>query len=402
MWIERTISQLWAKESLPIRALIGLRQVGKSSFLQHIKEDQRKYVTLDDPLTQLTAKEDPELFFDQHSFPLIIDECQLAPELFSSLKKRIDQWLLKKPNLKNSPFENSPVWLSGSNQILIDQNIKESLAGRVSYFHLHPLSLKEMENFNKEFSIKEAIIKGGFPIIWKNSKLSFKDYYSDYLRSVIEKDVISVGRIEKREKFIKILSLLAARSGTLLNQTSLSNDAGLSTTTVSEWVDLLTSLGFIYKLKPYFTNLSKRLIKNPKIYFCDTALMARLSAWSDVDQLLISPQAGAIFENLIFTEIIRTRDHLKADWEVFFWRTKDKEEIDFLVENGSKKRVAIEVKLGGGDPLNYQLPSEFKKVFKEDTPTLLVGLNSETKSWRNNIISVDPLNLSSELVRLLN
>jgi uncharacterized protein len=392
MWYKRDLLSSWQNEAtLPVRALIGLRQVGKSSFLLRHKEVDRGYVTLDDPSERMTAQQDPELFLTQHPLPLIIDECQLAPRLFSSIKKKIDE--LPEP-LKHT----SPIWLSGSNQILLDSKIRESLAGRVTFFNLHPLSMSELRTQQTDLDAKETLLHGGWPALWQHRTLSPTQYLTDYIRTAVEKDAIALGGIEKAERFSLVLRLLSGRIGSLLNYSEIARDAGVSVPTVTEWIDLLTRLGFIYRITPYFTNTSKRLIKAPKLYLCDVGLAIRLSGWSDIEPLLLSPQAGAIWENFIFTEIVRTRDHHRAHWEISFWRTKDGEEIDFIVQNGRLEKVAIEVKLGGGDPLRYQRPKEFSKIFGADVPIILVGLTTKHKEWRDNIFTVDPRDIQTLLL----
>jgi uncharacterized protein len=394
MWYQRTLSEIWSKKTtLPIRVLVGLRQVGKSSFLLKQKEKGRQYVTLDDPAARIIAQEDPKLFFVQHPLPLIIDECQLAPEIFPVIKLVIDSW-----RLENSTSTDSPLWLSGSSQLLIDQQIKESLAGRVNYFFLHSLSLTELSTAKPELNIPEALLRGGWPALWNLTQLDPHQYYADYVRSAIEKDAVLFGHIEKSEKFLRVVRLLAGRVGNLLNISDIAKDAGVSATTVADWIDIVASLGFVHKLQPYHSNANKRIIKSPKLYFCDTGLAARICGWSAKEPLLVSPYAGALFENMVFCELLKIRDNHCLPWQIFFWRTKDGEEIDFLIDLGNAKYVALEVKLGGANAHRYTPPKSLQKE-PLDVTYAIVSVDGELTPWREGVSSLGIKHLERYLIQ---
>jgi uncharacterized protein len=380
--------------ALPIRALIGLRQVGKSSFLREQCEKGRRYVTLDDPAVREVAQEDPRLFFVQHPLPLIVDECQLVPDLFPVIKLVIDEW-----RIANGNVGGSPLWLSGSNQLLIDKRIRESLAGRVNYFRLHSLSTREIRSSNPTIEAAEVLFRGGWPVLWNESELSPHQYYADYVRSAIEKDVVLFGHIEKSEKFLRVIRLLAGRVGNLLSIADISKDAGVSTTAVSDWLDILTSLGFVYRVAPFYSNTNKRLIKSPKIYFCDSGLAARICGWSERSPLMASPYAGALFENMVHSELVRLKDHEMLPWEIYFWRTKEQEEVDFLIDIGNGRFVAVEVKLGTAKLHQYRIPNSIDRELP-GLPVVVVSLEGEPKQWSERLYSVGICHLADFIIEL--
>jgi uncharacterized protein len=376
MWIERR-NNILTENALPALALLGVRQVGKSTFLRHFGSKLR-YATLDDPSLCDVAQNDPLLFLRQHPFPLFIDECQLAPALFRPLKAAVDEWRAQGRGTECA------VWLSGSNQALIGRGLQDALAGRVTLRFLHPLSLPELRHAGIELSPEVLFLKGGWPELHVNHRISPLSYLNDYIRTAIEKDVSLFEGITQLERFSRLIRLLAGRVGNILNASDVARDAGISPTSASSWIDGLTRLGFLVKCEPFHSNVSKRLIKSPKIYFNDVALATRASGWSEVGPLLVSPQAGALFENVVFQELVRYRDNLGLDWRIHFLRTRDGEEVDFVVEAANGKRVAIEVKLGGGDPRRARLGVETTKVLG-DVPLLLVGLTTQTREWHGGV-----------------
>ncbi len=399
MWIQRENNFLSSQKSLAL-VLVGLRQVGKSSSLRKWKEEKRSYITLDDPSLLGLASNDPELFLDQHPFPLIVDECQLAPMLFRPLKRRLDELKYSENDfVKNGKIAQTPLWLSGSNQTLVDKNIQESLAGRVSLRKMHPLSLFEIKQNGLKASLEDLLLRGGWPALWQDKDLDYVPYVNNYLSTAVEKDVVLFQGIEKVEAFRRAVRLLAGRTGNILKTAEVARDAGLSATTVHSWVDGLTRLGITHLVQPFHTNISKRLIKSPKLYFADTSLASRLCGWSDISPLSVSPQVGALFENLVFNELLRFSDNFDLNWQINFFRTRDGEEIDFVVEGPNQQRIALECKLGGGDPLRAQLGKEAQKVFGE-IPHVLVGLRSKLMCWKGQVSSCPPEDLGEHLSKL--
>ncbi|MEK6623691.1 MAG: AAA family ATPase, partial [Bdellovibrionota bacterium] len=207
-----------------------------------------------DPLTFLRQFEDKKLF---------IDETQLVPEIFSALKRKVD--LLKRSSVPRQTFFR----LTGSNQIMMDKNIKESLAGRASYFELNTLSVAEITKMAK-ISTGEILLKGGWPELYTDEKISFKRYLDDYIRTYVEKDIILSAGVQKHHDFIRFAKLLAGRSGHIINHSELAREVGVNAETIREWISILQQMKIIVLINPFFTNYSKRLIKSPKAFFLDT------------------------------------------------------------------------------------------------------------------------------------
>ncbi|MGE0633631.1 MAG: ATP-binding protein [Pseudobdellovibrionaceae bacterium] len=304
----------------------GPRQCGKSSLLYHISPNW-SLATLDDLKNRQTAQNDPALFLRQHPVPVIIDEAQYAPNLFSQIKLEVDQARLKAPLRK-------PLYrLTGSQQILLDEKIKESLGGRASFFRLHNLSLSEISELS--LSVEEFIFKGGWPELVVNPELSAITYLNDYIRTVMDKDVALASGVRELEKFQQTMGLLAARVGELLNFESLGREVGVAGVTLKSWVINLEHSGLGGLLRPYHSNLNKRLIKTPKFYFLDTGLAVRLQGHTDISLMMRGPAFGHIFENAVLVEILKTRDHHRKSWSLHFWRSKEQEEYDFVIRSAN-------------------------------------------------------------------
>lgn len=339
MWIERDLSKfLTQNNTLPIQIVWGPRQCGKSSLLNRISQTWSK-VTLDDLAAHQTANKDPALFLLQHPPPVVIDEVQYAAPLFSQLKLSVDTMRDKIPRPQWPQFR-----LTGSNQILVDLKIKESLAGRASFYRLHGFSISELRASGIEMPVEAVVYRGGWPELAVSPDLSVVDYLNDYIRTVVDRDVAIASGVRDLEKFHRSLGLLAARVGELTNFERLSGEVGVSGVTLRHWVTILERSGVAGLLRPFHTNLNKRLLKAPKFYFLDTGLAARLQGHLDIGLMFRSPQMGHLFENLVLTEILKCRDHHRKSWNLYFWRTKEGEEYDFIVEM-ENSFVVVEAKM---------------------------------------------------------
>jgi predicted AAA+ superfamily ATPase len=361
MWIGRDLSAVLERPSLPVRAIVGPRQTGKSSLLARLLPDAA-WLSLDDLQIRQRAQTDPALLLESAGLgsgrPLILDEAAQAPNLFPEIKRRIDA-------ARRAGAREPDIWITGSNRVLLDRQVRESLAGRASYFFLHSLSVAELGD---RASLPDWFLRGGFPELYARPELDASRYLDDYVRTFVEKDVAASAGILQTESFVRALQLLAARTGTLLNATDIGQAAGVKGQTVSGWLDLLQQNALALRLAPYHSNLGKRIVRTPKIYFLDVGLAARLQGWRVVDPLLASPQAGPLFETLVLGELVRARDHRGLPLGLHFWRTKEGEEVDFLVEahDASGPRwIAIEAKfavqrvapIGVPRALQKQLPA---------------------------------------------
>ena len=375
MYIKRDMTQQLIQASAWIQILLGPRQCGKSTLFASLDHDNPRFqeITFDDLQLRQLANQDPALFLQQFEPPLLLDEIQYVPNLFPELKKVVDQFK------RNAAFQSVETKirvlfrLTGSNQILIDKNIKESLAGRASHYFLNTLTVHEILSALSETSVKEILFKGGWPELYTNRNLSPTIYLNDYIRTYIEKDIVISAGIQKLTEFHTVLRLLSARTGQEVKYTEISNNSGVSSVTIKEWASFLQRADLIYMLQPYFNNLNSRLIKTPKLYFLDTGLAVRLQGWSDPTPLLSSPQIGALFETLVLSEIIKFIRNYGKNWELFFWRTKDGEEIDFILVTDDHTIYTFEAKLSmQGTPQKITFPPTFQKHFSPKHPLIIV------------------------------
>ncbi len=271
-------------------------------------------------------------------------------------------------------------YLTGSNQILLDTQVKETLVGRASYYYLNTLSVHEIKNAFPEMPLTEILFKGGWPELYSNAALDPVKYLNDYIRNYIEKDIVISAGIIKKKEFHTVLGMLAARTGNILNHSSLAKDSGVRSVTINEWISVLERTALIYLLPPLEANLNKRLTKSPKVYFLDTGLSTRLQGWIDQTPLLASPQAGALFETLVLSEIVKCTTNFGKNWKVSLWRTKDGEEVDFILENSQGKILALEAKLSihGAEPVS--LPPTLSHTFPNLKEVTLVTFGGK-KHW---------------------
>lgn len=383
MYIKRDITNFLMHSPAWIQVLLGPRQCGKSTLFASLylsdnqtSDNQRhfKEITFDDFQMRQLANQDPALFLQQFEPPLLLDEIQYVPALFPALKQVIDK--IKRENVFQTHSVKKPLplfRLTGSNQILMDKNIKESLAGRASYYHLNTLTVHEILHALPQTTLKDILFKGGWPELYTNDELSITGFLNDYIRSYIEKDIILNAGIQKMSEFLTVLRLCAARTSQETDYADIQKDSGVSSVTVKEWINILERADIVYQLRPYFNNLNKRLIKRPKLYFLDTGLAARLQGWSEALPLLNSPQIGGLFETLVFAEIIKFIRNYGKDWSLFFGRTKDGQEIDFILKTARGHSYIFEAKYAThGFTKSISIPPAFQKEFNPTTPFIIV------------------------------
>lgn len=361
MWVFRDLGHVMRRPSLPVRVLVGPRQTGKSALLAH-EFPNAVWVSLDDLQARQRAQDDPSLFLDTLGLsagrPLILDEGAYAPNLFPELKRRVDE-------ARRSGAAEPEVWITGSNQQLLTHHVRETLAGRASYFSLHTCSVSELGD---RATPGDWFIRGGYPELYARPDLDPARYFADYVRTFVEKDVAVVAGVQQTERFLRALQLLAARTGTMLNATEIGQLAGIKGQTFTAWLDVLQQNALAYRLQPYHSNLTKRLVRTPKVHLLDVGLASHLQGWRSVEPLLVSPQAGPLFETLVMAELIRARDHLGLPLTFFFWRTKEGEEIDFLVElhgPGRSTWLALEAKFANQAVEAVSVPQTMAKEFPD-------------------------------------
>lgn len=332
-----------ATKEYPVVLVTGPRQVGKTTMLQKLMEGtNRGYVTLDDLNERNIAKNDPELFLQLHKPPVLIDEVQYAPELFTYIKMNVD---------KN--HEPGAFWLTGSQVFKLMRGVQESLAGRVAVLSLTSLSQAEifggeMEPFTiemealaarkgrKEVDIRgifERIYKGSMPAVVSGANSNGQIFYSSYLSTYIERDVKELSDAIDSLKFFRFITAVAARCGQMLNVAEIARDADINQTQAKNWLGILETLGIIFYLHPYSNNLLKRLVKTPKLYFYDTGLVCYLTKWSSAETLESGAMNGAILENYVVAEIMKTYLNCGREPYLYYYRDKDAKEIDIILEH---------------------------------------------------------------------
>lgn len=317
-------------EMYPIVTLIGPRQSGKTTLVKTAFPNYA-YVNLEHLETRRFAKEDPKGFFESFPPPLIIDEVQHCPEILSEIQV-----------LGDAMAANGNFILTGCQQLSLMQGVSQSLAGRTALLTLLPLSLKELKQTGIEKGRDEAILFGGLPRIYDNFIVP-GIYCRDYFRTYVERDVRSLMKIKDFDKFEIFVKLLAGRIGQMFNASAIAGDVGVSSKTIGEWLNVLEISHVIFKLRPWFGNLGKRLVKSPKIYFTDTGLAAMLLGIENREQMSRDPLLGNLFENLVVLETIKSSFNQNGMTEFFFFRTESGLEVDLLFKEGASWK-AVEIK----------------------------------------------------------
>lgn len=354
-YIKRLAENVIKKQEKMFKTILvtGARQVGKTTMLKNIKSDV-SYITLDDIILNQSATEDPELFLKSNKPPIIIDEIQYAPSLLRYIKIAVDG------SDKKAQF-----YLTGSQQFNLMKDVSESLAGRIGILNLLGLSLREIKriDFNEQFipteqylenrkkynssisydQIWDIIHKGSMPALYQKES-DFDMFYSGYVSTYIERDVRNLTQVGDTLSFLKFMTALASRIGQLLNLNSVANEVGISLPTAQRWLSILVSSNIVYLLEPYYNNIMKRAVKTPKIYFLDTGLVSYLTKWKNKDVLESGSMAGNFFENFVIVEIIKSYYNTgELRPPIYFYRDKDKREIDLIIEQNGKL-YPIEIK----------------------------------------------------------
>jgi len=325
---------LAAAKQFPVIALTGPRQTGKSTLLKKIFPNH-KYVTLDNPIQRAAAQQDAAMFLESIGAPVIIDEVQYAPNILPYIKMAVDA-----DRSKNGRF-----LLTGSQIFPLMAGISESLAGRVALFELLGFAWEELAGAKKN-SVPQCfkqIYKGFYPDPCVHN-VSVQDYYGGYLSTYLERDIRQIKSVHDNAVFQSFLQLLATRAGGLLNLSEISKECGISHTTARNWLSLLESTRIVYLLKPYFRNMTKRVVKAPKLYFTDTGLLAYLLKYQDAATLAAGPMAGAFFENMVIMEALKRKFNHRRIYELYFYRDSNKNEVDLMLDMG-QRFVLAEIKL---------------------------------------------------------
>lgn len=312
-------------------ALVGPRQSGKTTLSQYIFKDL-PYINLENPDYRRFALDDPRGFLAQFSNGVLLDEAQRTPEIFSYFQQILDETAVTGKFI-----------ITGSNNFLLQENISQSLAGRIAYLYLLPFALSELpEQYSSDLS--NLLVKGFYPPIYDQS-VSAEKWLSNYIRTYIERDVRQIKNITDLNAFERFVRLCAGRVGQLLNMNNLALETGVDNKTIASWIGILESSFILFLLQPHHTNFNKRIVKMPKLYFYDTGLVSYLLGIQDNTQLKFHPLAGGLFENFIISELQKTIFNRGINQKLYFWRDNTGHEIDIIIEK-PEGLFPVEIKSG--------------------------------------------------------
>lgn len=332
--INRTLAPIIQNlmRSYPIVTVVGPRQSGKTTIVRQLFPD-KPYVNLEKPDERRFAKEDPNGFLSRYTNGAVIDEIQRVPELSSYLQVAVDE------DQRKGRFV-----LTGSQNFSIREALSQSLAGRTAIVTLLPLSLQEIANLEISMDLGSILYRGFYPRIFQDN-LEPTTMYADYIATYVERDIRQLSMVKDLSLFQTFLSLCATRVGQILNLQSIANDCGIAQVTAREWLGLLEASYILYRLPPFHSNLGKRLIKRPKLYFYDTGLVAYLLGIESPTQAERHPMRGSLFENMVITDIIKTYYNSNRHPHLTFYRDSDGNEVDLLIPKLSSF-LPIEIKSG--------------------------------------------------------
>jgi hypothetical protein len=362
-------------------ALVGPRQSGKTTLAQHVFGD-KPYVSLENPDIRRFALEDPRSFLGQYPDGAVLDEAQRAPELFSYLQQILDE-----------DNTTGKFIITGSNNFLVQESISQSLAGRIGYLFLLPFAISELQEKDL-LNLQELIFKGLYPPVYDQPVDPYK-WYSDYIRTYIERDVRQLKNITDLNAFERFLRLCAGRTGQLLNMSNLAIETGVDSKTVASWIGVLESGFIIHRLQPHHTNFNKRIVKMPKLYFYDTGLVCALLGIQSGEQLNYHHMAGSLFENLLISELIKTRYNRARNKDLYFWRDNVGHELDVIIES-PMGLFPVELKYGKTISQEFFKGLLFwQKISNTQNGAVIYG--GDTIQKRSNGIEVIPWNKSGKL-----
>lgn len=387
--IEKELSIL--SSEYPVVTILGPRQSGKTTLAKMVYPD-KPYCSLENIDIRDFALSDPRGFLKEYKKGAILDEIQRVPELLSYIQEIVD-----------SGLENGAFILTGSHQLGLHSKITQSLAGRTGILILYPYSINEVRKAKKDNSVDLfSLIQQGFYPGYHSKKIRISSFYRNYLQTYVERDVRALINLKDLVMFQKFLKLLAGRIGQLINYSNISNDLGVSSTTIKHWISILSASFLIYELPPYFINVRKRLIKTTKIYFTDTGVAAFLLGIKNRGQLERDPLRGALFENSVVMEFVKFVNNFGLDKSLYFYRDTNGNEVD-IVYNTDNMLIPFEIKS------SYTFNNSFLKgvnnflnEYNNKTDSGFVVYNGRYEQNIKNVRIVSSLNFYNCLGNLFN
>jgi len=327
--IQKQLLRLWA--GYPVVTITGPRQSGKTTLARATFPDLR-YVSLESPDIRALAESDPRAFLQAYPAPVIFDEIQRVPQLLSYIQTMVDE-----------SGKNGQYLLIGSHQPQLSAGISQSLAGRTGLLRLLPLSIQELRQAGIILERDEYLYKGFMPRAY-GTTLEQHTLYSDYFATYVDRDVRQIANLSNLSAFETFVKLLAGRCGQLLNLSSLANDIGVSSPTISSWLSILEASFIIFRLPCYYENFGKRLLKSQKLYFTEIGLATWLLGIREPAQVARDPLFGGLFENMVVLEALKARCNVGAEPDLYFFRDSVGTEVDLLFRKAPDQLIPIEIK----------------------------------------------------------
>ena len=323
----------------PVVTVLGPRQSGKTTLVQ-MTFPEKTYYSLEEPDIRQVAEADPRGFLAELHQGAVLDEIQRLPELLSYIQGMVDR--AKRPGM---------FILTGSHQPEVHQAVSQTLAGRTAVLTLLPFSLPELRAYKQAWDIFDLVVTGGFPRIHKE-RLKPSRFFNGYLQTYVERDVRALINVKDLRPFQQFLILLAGRIGNVVNYSSLSNDVGVSATTVKNWISVLKASFVVFELPPFFENIGKRMIKSPKVYFSDTGFAAYLLGIETAEQAARDPLRGGLYENLVILEFLKFRLNRGKRPGLYFYRDTHGNEVDLVIQEG-RMLIPVEIKSSATFSLDF-------------------------------------------------
>ncbi|MCC6579167.1 MAG: ATP-binding protein [Phycisphaeraceae bacterium] len=362
---------LSAASEYPVVTVLGPRQSGKTTLVQAAFPD-KPYRSLEDPDLRLLAQQDPRGFLADLPKGAILDEIQRAPDLLSYI-----QGLVDKPGVRGRFI------LTGSHQPEVHKVVSQSLAGRTAILTLLPFSLAELRHYRASWDPFELMVMGTFPRLHEEG-LKPDRFFNGYIQTYLERDVRALINLKDLRRFQQFLTLLAGRVGQRVNYASLANDVGVTATTIKDWISVLIASFVVFELPPYHENISKRVVKSPKLYFVDAGIAAHLVGIRTAEQVARDPLRGGLYENLVIADILKSRLNRGGNAELFFYRDSHGNEVDLVLREG-RSLVPVEIKSAAtfSDDFHRGISRFHEAVGKRALPGLILYNGEQSLTFRD-------------------